>query len=1177
MNLIVESAVNKNSDMIVSIPKGGFIIRSTENELKKLKIGNRFYLYVDDVGEISHLGGLFKHEPTRNDVISQSAFKDAATASFSLEPKRTSFGTQEQQDLHKESMGLFGSRLSPSFIQIDKIKLGETKIGERTFPYAFITGKVNNVKDARLDYLSDHEETTFGKGQFDIDDVRALPNGKFLYLSLTPYAEQIERLVEEQVEAFNHYSSLYGSESEEKADWVSKYEHTRKLLKPHAGEIYKYKDGFIYYINSGGNWQVECVYGMRKLDIVDRERIYQHLVQTGEVTSDLKEKRQLLSSKPFLEQRKLDHIAHALQPHVTAERKKDSSEIDRLQKKLATLKPTDGPLGVNDLSGLRKGVDLFPHQSMVLASLKERDRMLVDADPGAGKALTIICDVLQQMRAGKLQRPLVVMPESLMTQFAQEVKRFSELNPWIISTDSIKKWGKTRELPEFIEDAKRAPRNTIYLTSYTWLSLDPELVDNGEITEGLGKIGYRKIKVFNRPSILLKRLGVDAVYMDECHLLRGNSNKARAASALSEAPIVRGLTGTVMAGNPYDAVAPMSYIHSSVFGTQDDFINEYTASGSIHDYKKEAPKKIRSRLKGFGVVPVRKSAWMHLLPTVHRQVHYAEFSPDQKKAYAALLANIMDEIRNDPRLSALLKRVEESLKNGEEIDAGPLLARFTPLDVFLNSPSEAKDWLKGIMLGENAVSPKAKIISSIIHKHLAMPNAGKILVFVQYKEAAKNLLEHLDESLKAQADYYEGGMTGILTRFKSPQDPLKILFAVDKSLVMGHNLQVANCIIHADVKWMFGDMFQREARAARNGQTRDVYIHTVLMRGSAEVLKMARVISAEHLIAKANSDFTDDTVLQPVRMTLSNMQAFTEEHQLSPYIERKQAIESGAKTQSEKEKDVYGPTMVRPHGYTPITKTFAEAKELKKVPSSHDFSGDERDLEELTEQDIEDLPEDPKHPKLLNLGLMQWDNDWYIYSYKSADPDGFLRKLGFSLMRGYYYVEIPSKSSVDNLINRLEKTLKITNKLEFERQVRETRVITQGVKEGLKKAAQKARQNVAAKAEVSPDYIDKSKAGEIELQFGVVDGTPVVWTHAVLDTNDPELPAIKRAGFTLEPPLWRRLVTRSLLKLILKKLQDNYPQARIANWDQFKDISHMTFKGLDLTEFDSLALAGKKS
>ena len=1158
---------------------GGFLVRSLSGDdtsLKKLKIGNHLYPYIDDVGDISQTAAVFRHDPSGDEATNLSHFRNAAETVFALETRRTLFGKVNQQETHRNSMRLKGSRILPSYLEIKKIQLDTSDIGTgKPLSYAFVSGRLHRMHDPRLMFSSLDEETSSGKGKFNPRHVKIQPNGNFLHLVLSPYAKQIESLVDEQKEAFNQYSTLYSSptaDPDDKAVFVSKYEHTRKLLKPHANEIYKYQDGIIYYINSGGNWQTENVAGLRDLDIDDRHRIYQYLKSKGKTDSDLKDERQAISSKSLHDQGKLATLAAALQPHVMEMAKQDLDDLDRRKKKLDTLTPLDGPLGVNDLPGLKKGVTLFPHQSMLLASLKDRNRMLVDADPGAGKALIIICDILQQMKLHRIQRPLVLMPESLLAQFAKEVREFSELNPWIISTDSIHRWSQNDSLPEFLADARRSPRNTVFLTSYTWISLNPDVVPNGEISKTEGKI--KSSKVFNKPRLLMERLKIDAVYEDECHVLKGASNMAKAAASFAEVPIFRGLTGTVMPGNPYDVTGPMSSIHSSVFGTSDDFIRDHTVGGSIHNYQKDAPKQIRQRLRDFGCVSVRKSAWSHLLPRVHREFHFADFTPDQRKAYTALLANILDEIRQDPKLSVILKRIEDSLAVGDEITAGPLLSRFIPLDVFLNAPSEAKDWLHALMTGDNAVSPKAKTIDDIIHRHLANPDNGKVLVFVQYREAAKNLLDNLSPDIRQQADYYEGGMADVLNRFKSPQDPLKILFGVDKSLMTGHNIQSANCIIHADLRWLPGDLAQRESRAVRIGQKRDVYIHTVLVKGAAEILKQARLISLEHMIAKANSDFTDNHVIQPIQMTLSNMQTFNEEKQLHPYLERKKAIESHIEKESVKAKDMYGPTMMRPHGYSELGKVFKDAKILKKLPSSKDFTGNLRDSEELTSQDLDTLPADPKHPKLLTLDLMQWDDAWYLFSYKSADPNGFLRQLGFSLMRGYYYLEVASKASVDNIIKKLEKNLVITNKPEFEMAVRESRVTSPGSRAGLRKMSQKAKQSsIAAETEVKDDadFVDKSKKGEISLEFSVMAGSPVIWTHNVLTSDDPELAVLKRIGFDIEPPFWKKQMTRSQLRLFFHKLMTSYPNVRIANWQDFKSLAHLVFKGLDLTEFDGLA------
>jgi SNF2 family DNA or RNA helicase len=518
---------------------------------------------------------------------------------------------------------------------------------------------------------------------------------------------------------------------------------------------------------------------------------------------------------------------------------------------------------------------------MLLGSLEERERMLIDADPGAGKTLIIICDILRNMKKGRVKRPIVVMPESLLGQFAAEVRLFSELNPWIISTKSVGNW-QDGELETFLKDAAATPKNTVFLTSYNWLARDYQEMATGDFSKAQDH--YKTIKVFTRPELLMSTLSLDGVWMDEVHALKNTSNQSAAASALGKLPVVRGLTGTIMPGNPADVMGPMDVIHSGVFGMQEEFLNRFTLNGTPSAYREDAPKEIRDLLRSFGMRSLRKSAWAHLLPKVHRKYHYVKLSPNQQKAYDAILRNILDEIQNDPKLGKLLAKFQADSDEEELQGMGSLLARFVPLDVFLNSPSASKDWVNALLKEtHDAVSPKAKRIAEIAQDHLTKADAGKVLVLVQFKDGAKNILENFPEHLQEIAAYYEGGKIDALARFKDPNDKgVQILVAVDKTLRTGHNLQSANCIIHGDLTWMSGDMTQREGRAVRIGQKRDVYVHQVLASGTAEMLKMARIASAEHLIAKANSDFEDTIMLQPVAMSLSNMTDFRKDEQLSP-------------------------------------------------------------------------------------------------------------------------------------------------------------------------------------------------------------------------------------------------------------------------------------------------------
>lgn len=1141
MKLCIEGKEEKKTKSVF----GGLILKG--DDFKKLKIGSTFYPFINDEGFIGTLGGLFKTDPV--DVTEPHSFSVAASQTFEIEPEYSEVGDSDQINMNDETHKLKCSRINPTFMDIQKIK-PFTFEGES---FAYVEGKLNQVVDPRLELYSPDEETPFGKGEFNPNNIKALLNGNYVHLKISENALAIKTLVEKQIEAFKKYAEAIVERDYDKVElYHGEFDHTQKLLKPHANEIYGFDGVHIYYINNQGSWQGQDASSLRDLDIDDRLRISNYLKREGllENPHRLFAKKDRISDIAFQDRSSMRTLAPLLYEAVKKS-PDDQDTYNRRLSKLSTLNPKDGPLGPMDLPGLKPGTELLPHQSLVLAALKDPQRMLVDADPGAGKTIMIICDIIQQMKAGRIKRPLVLMPETLLGQFASEVKEFSEFNPWIINTESVKNWDFS-----FFQKAKAAPINTIYLTSYNWISRDFQEVDNGQMTERGAY--YRKTKVYPRPLLLMNELGIDGVWQDECHILKNSSNRSKATSYFSRLPVVRGFTGTIMPGNPFDVTGPMSVVHSGVFGTEKEFLDKYT-NGNIYSYKPNAPKQIREDLKNFGVVSVRKSAWLHLLPKVHKEYHYAQFTPEQQKAYNALLKNVIDEIKDDPKLSKLLEKFEESLDDSDDISSGAFLSRFVPLDIFINAPGEAKKWLKTIMTGKNAESPKTKVIDEIIKKHLAKKESGKILVLTQFKKSAQNLLDQLEPSLRSHAAYYEGGMIDVLHRFQNPHDPLKILFGVDKTLVVGKNLQVANCVIHADLKWQSGDMAQREARAARIGQQREVFIHNIIVKKSAEVLKMARIITQEHLVAKANSNFDDKKTLQPVQMTLQNMLGFNEKEQLKPYMDRRKDIEHQISVQAKSEESFYGPSLLKPKGYAPIQDLHPGAKLLSKVPSTSEFDG-VRKAEDVTEKQLEELPKDPLHPKLLDLGILNWDDQLYLFSYKTADPTGFVRRLGFNLFIDYYYLEIVSKSEVPTIIAKLENKLNIANKEFFESQVRKTKVMDRGKRLGLTKEAQKSRLAITSA---------KEEKGEVELFFSTVDNAPVIWTHDLFN-DGVEGKALRKAGFVKGPAQWRRMVTRSKVISFLDKLKTKYPEVRIANWETFKRSVNLAFRGLNLDAFDEI-------
>lgn len=1143
--------------------------REQKKDLQALKEGRKLYFYLDQEGSFSSAVGIFKDDPAP--FPHQADFIDAAQAAFRLynyEIDQMDFkGDERFYKLQRESLNLRGTRLTPTYLEIKSVKFTTPNYDDK--PIAIVKGDLHRAVDPRLSYLMPDESTVFGKGSFDASKVKAVPMGLYLYPELSPFAGAIKEVAERQKDLYDKLFEARENNLDERAYKLQQaIDQTHTLLRAHVGEIYDVSpEGMVFYIGSSGQWQMEHFPGMRPLDDDDKRRLLKLAETYKEFPEKLRKDREDFARQPLIYRMEISDqegaipITSVLAPALMAEEEAVNKRfLDRqmVQKKLT---PSKGPLGADDLPGLKPGVELFPHQALLLGSLEGRDRMLIDADPGAGKTLIIICDILRNLKNKKVKRPLVVMPESLLGQFAAEVRQFSELNSWVISTKAIANW-QDGELDSFLEDAAKTPSNTVFLTSYNWLARDHVEVPTGDLSKAQDH--YKMTKIFPRPETLMGKLGIDGVWMDECHALKNESNQSWAATSLGKLPVVRGLTGTIMPGNPIDVLGPMDVIHSGVFGLQQEFLDRFTLNGTPSAYRDQAPKEIRDMLRSFGMKSLRKSAWAHLLPKVHRAYHYVSLTQNQQKAYDAILRNILDEIQNDPKLSKLLAKFQSETDEDEAGGVGSLLARFVPLDVFLNSPKASKDWVNAILKEtKDGVSPKAQKIAEIAQNHLTKSDAGKVLVLVQFKEGAKNILENFPEHLQEVSAYYEGGKIDALARFKDPNDKgVQILVAVDKTLRTGHNIQAANCIIHGDLTWMSGDMSQREGRAVRIGQKRDVFIHQVLASGTAEMLKMARIASAEHLIAKANSDFEDTVMLQPVTMSLHGMTDFRKKDQLDPYIERRKAIEAQVAEKSVEDADFFGKKLLKPRGYESIDSVFKDARILPHVPGIGNFSGRLRDRDEMVEKELSDLPEEAKLPtgQKIIFHLKNWNEGWQLVCFRTVDPQGYLRRFGFNLMRDNFYLQTKNKAHAKQVIEKLQKDLDIVNLDELEDAIGKIRVTTPGVNQGVSKKAKSDKKTVLAAVK-----------GAVTVDFATLDGAPTLYVDTLLE-EDAEVKILKSNGFVQEPASWQRDITRGQLVNLLRKIQAVNPKLKIAKWEEFKEKAKVSFRGLDLSEFDAMGV-----
>ena len=517
--------------------------------------------------------------------------------------------------------------------------------------------------------------------------------------------------------------------------------------------------------------------------------------------------------------------------------KKLVKEVKEKEAKFLKATPDTAPA----LPNMRKDAIQFPHQAEALAKLDIAvDSAIIDIATGGGKAGIIIQDCINLLNKGLINRPMVVMPNALIGQFLSEISFFTDnqVNGFAL-TSSIE---NNRGLDELTRLAKSAPKNTIFLTTFSWLSkggAQPDFDIEGNL-----------IKSFASTSWLQEELGIDYLAVDESQNIKNmKSNAYLAVSALGRTIKYKRIsTGTLISNKPTDLVGQLRFLDPLLIGTQKDFEQKYAIDGnSSNGYKATMAEEIRARLRsGSSYIMYREKDWATLLPKKVYSFTRVSQTPEQAKIYKDMVAGVMQEIMSDPKLKAAWLKMKEEGQEMEGIPAA-LLGKFAKLEKFLTAPDSST-----LMQYADAsrISPKVAAIDKLIDDSFKMkgPN-NKVIVGVHYKSAARHLLQHSKHN--AVGAYYDASQKDLIPKFQSPDSNIKVLFAVVQSIKEGLNLQIANRIIIADVDWTPGNLKQLEARVFRphvkiNGEDvtnlnkgKTVYIDTVIADDSADCVKYA--------------------------------------------------------------------------------------------------------------------------------------------------------------------------------------------------------------------------------------------------------------------------------------------------------------------------------------------------
>jgi hypothetical protein len=587
------------------------------------------------------------------------------------------------------------------------------------------------------------------------------------------------------------------------------------------------------------------------------------------------------------------------------------------QKEDPDYQPPSLPLIRNGKEDPDRPLAVIPHQKKTLNLLKDSpDLAVLGIDAGGGKSLLSVLDYIKEIKEGNVDRALVIAPDHLVSTHIKEIADFTKgrMNAIPITSYTFRRHG-LEKLKNLIE---KRPINTVIVCSMGILNRTKRIC-----------YGENPVEVYFVAE-WLRQFNFDFCVVDESHFLKSNSQRTRAVHRLlAGIKKKRIMSGTFVPNQIQDVVRQFALLDPTVFGSEEDFINEFAEEkkgNRVTKWKPGTELMVAQRIRENSVyVQVKRKEWAALLPNFVEQIHTVDMTPAQLTAYESILKSELERLeQNEPKLAKSLRRLIDKMQ-GKEVEASddedesegedaqqddneddiadrlesllrPYLQR---MEMFCTSPTS--DPLGKIFTGADAVSAKLQKLLEICRKHVESNTPGKIIVFTNYVESATAAVAFLeqDPQFKGKVIHYTAGQKEeCISRFDS--DPSKIIMVgVGDSMDTGLNLQRASRLIRAEGVWTPGKYEQGNSRINRpnlkNKEERsNVYVDILLASQSIDITKnaflMTKIVSAEKFYNAGNPLYDSLEVPELFKMTLENIFSLNSELTLQDHFDKFAAL-----------------------------------------------------------------------------------------------------------------------------------------------------------------------------------------------------------------------------------------------------------------------------------------------
>ncbi|WP_207884413.1 DEAD/DEAH box helicase [Pseudomonas sp. 30_B] len=423
--------------------------------------------------------------------------------------------------------------------------------------------------------------------------------------------------------------------------------------------------------------------------------------------------------------------------------------------------------------------ELRPYQLQGLAWMQALRELelggILGDDMGLGKTLQVLAHILTEKRAGRLDRPaLVVMPTSLVANWQDEIARFApELSVLTLH-------GSARH--QHFDDLAQ---HDLVISTYALLARDIET---------------------------LSRQPLHLVVFDEAQYLKNASSKSAQAATRLMARQRLCLTGTPLENHLGELWALFNLVMPGWLGDVRHFARLYR-----HPIEKAGDSQrlahLNARIKPF-LLRRRKDQVATELPPKSEITHRVELDERQRDLYETVRLTMDRKVREEIRRKGLASSqivVLDALLKLRQVCCDPRLLQ-------PDLPA--------------AHSGKLSALLEMLDELLA--EGRRVLLFSQFT----SMLDLIQEQLQARNIRY-ALLTGETRDRRQPVEDFQQgcvpLFLISlKAGGTGLNLTAADTVIHYDPWWNPAAEQQATDRAYRIGQDKPVFVYKLITRGTLE-------------------------------------------------------------------------------------------------------------------------------------------------------------------------------------------------------------------------------------------------------------------------------------------------------------------------------------------------------